>query len=268
MKSTIALLTALLLTPLALHAAEPPLVLILSGQSNMAGYGKAGELSQEWRTPPANVTLMNWGRTQPLATGSIGPEVTLAHALARAMPGRQIVLFKAAHGGTSQLVWQPQHDRARIDRLNLGHDQRAGHAYAQLIAAWKKAFPGGEVKPAALLWMQGETDARVPELAKDYQQHLTNLIASLRRDLDAPQMKAVIGEINPAKVTPVSPFPFVDDVRSAQRATAAKDPLTVCIRTDGLTKAKDEVHYDTAGQEGLGQRFAEALLPLLAKDSR
>jgi Carbohydrate esterase, sialic acid-specific acetylesterase len=103
---TFILLTALLFAPLALlHAAEPPLVLILSGQSNMAGYGKAAELSDEWRTPPPNVTLMNWGGTQPLATGSIGPEVTLAHALARAMPGRQFILFKAAHGGTSQLAW-------------------------------------------------------------------------------------------------------------------------------------------------------------------
>jgi hypothetical protein len=94
-------LTALLLVPMAaLRSAEPPLVLILSGQSNMVGVGQAGQLSPEWRTPPANVTLMNWGRPQPLATGRIGPEVTLAHALARAMPGRQIVLFKAAHGGT------------------------------------------------------------------------------------------------------------------------------------------------------------------------
>jgi hypothetical protein len=184
------------------------------------------------------------------------------------MPGRQIVLFKAAHGGTSQLAWQPELDQARIDRLKLSHDQRVGHAYAQLIAAWKKAFPTGDIKPAALLWMQGESDARVPELAKDYEQHLTNLIASLRRDLDAPQMKAVIAEINPAKVTPASPFPFVDEVRAAQRAFPAKDPLTVCISTDDLTKAKDEVHYDTAGQQGLGERFAEALLPLLAKDSR
>ena len=152
--------------------------------------------------------------------------------------------------------------------LKLSHDQRVGHAYAQLIAAWKKAFPDGRVKPAALLWMQGESDARVPELAKDYEQHLTNLIASLLRDLDAPQMKAVIAEINPAKVTPVSPFPCVDEVRVTQRAFPAKDPLTICISTDGLTKAKDQVHYDTAGQQGLGQRFAEALLPLLAKDSR
>jgi hypothetical protein len=48
----------LLLAPLALlHTAEPPLVIILSGQSNMAGYGKAGELSKEWRTPPPNVAL-------------------------------------------------------------------------------------------------------------------------------------------------------------------------------------------------------------------
>ena len=269
MRFTLPILTAFFLAPLALlHAAEPPLVLILSGQSNMAGYGKAAELAAEWRTPPPNVTLIHWGRTQALAKGSIGPEVTLAHALARAMPGRQIVLFKAAHGGTSQLVWQPELDQARIDRLKLSHDQRVGHAYAQLIAAWKKAFPDGGVKPAALLWMQGESDARVPELAKDYEQHLTNLIASLRRDLDAPQMKAVIAEINPAKVTPVSPFPFVDEVRAAQRGFPTKDPLTACISTDGLTKNKDEVHYGTAGQQALGQRFAEALLPMLAKGAR
>ena len=268
MKSYI-LLTALLLAPqAALRSAEPPLVLILSGQSNMVGQGQSGQLSPEWRTPPANVTLMNWGRPKPLATGQIGPEVTLAHALSRAMPGRQIVLFKAAHGGTSQLVWQPEHDRARIDRLNLGHDQRAGHAYAQLVAAWKTAFPSGDIKPAALLWMQGESDARVPELAKQYQQHLTNLFASLRRDLDAPQMKVLIAEVNPAKVTPVSPFPLVDEVRAAQRAIPGKDPLAICFSTDGLTKAPDQVHYNTAGQQGLGLRFAEALLPLLATDTR
>ena len=126
---------------------------------------------------------MKWGSPQPLATGQIGPEVTLAHALSRASPGRQILLFKAAHGGTSQLVWQPEHDRVRIDRLNLSHDQRAGHAYAQLVAAWKAAFPNGDIKPTALLWMQGESDARVPELAKEYQQNVTNLIASLRREV-------------------------------------------------------------------------------------
>jgi hypothetical protein len=177
------------------------------------------------------------------------------------------VLFKAAHGGTSQLVWQQELDQARIDRLKLSHDQRVGHAYAQLIAAWKKTFPDGRVKPAAFLWMQGESDARVPELAKDYAQHLMNLMASLRRDLDAPQMKAIIAEINPAKATPVSPFPCVDEIRAAQRALPAKDPLSICISTDGLTKDKDQVHYDTAGQNGLGLRFAEALLPMLATET-
>jgi hypothetical protein len=250
----------------SLTAAEPPLVILLCGQSNMQGSGQAARLSPEWSTPPDEVTFLNWGEPQPLAVGRVGPEVTLAHALAKALPGRRIVLFKAAHGGTSQLVWQPRHDRARIDRLNLGHDQRAGHAYAQLLAAWRKAFPGAEIKPAALLWMQGESDARVPELAKEYRDHLANLIGSLRRDLGAPQMKAVIAEVNPAKVTPVSPFPFVDEVRAAQRAIPVTDPLAVSISTDGLTKEPDQVHYDTAGLEGLGLRFAGALLPLLAKE--
>ena len=169
LKPTLSILTALLLAPLAvLTAAEPPLVLILSWCSSFP-------VSRTWQamarqpTSPTNVTLIHCGRTQALGTGSIGPEVTLARALARAMPGSQIVLFKAAHGGTSQLAWQPELDQARIDRLKLSHDQRVGHAYAQLIAAWKKAFPAGDIKPAALLWMQGESDARVPELAKDYE---------------------------------------------------------------------------------------------------
>jgi hypothetical protein len=100
MRFTFPLLTTLFFAPLALlHAAEPPLVLILSGQSNMAGYGKAGELSEEWRTPPANVTLIHWGRTQALAKGSIllvvfrntpkTPEHALPHS-AVAEPGGQI----------------------------------------------------------------------------------------------------------------------------------------------------------------------------------
>jgi hypothetical protein len=100
MKPNLTFLAALVLAPLALlHAAEPPLVLILSGQSNMAGYGKAAELSDEWRTPPPNVTLIHWGRTQALAKGSIllvvfrntpkTPEHALPHS-AVAEPGGQI----------------------------------------------------------------------------------------------------------------------------------------------------------------------------------
>jgi hypothetical protein len=60
MNRTLYLLAALFLAPLALFpAAEPPLVLGLSGQSNLPGYGKAGELSDEWRTPSANVSLIH-----------------------------------------------------------------------------------------------------------------------------------------------------------------------------------------------------------------
>jgi len=30
--------------------------------------------------------------------------------------------------------------------LKLGHDERVGPGYAQLIAAWKKAFPAGDTE--------------------------------------------------------------------------------------------------------------------------
>ena len=57
----------------------------------------------------------------------------------------------------AQLVLEGPDRRHRARGLvAVGHDQRAGHAYAQLLAAWKTAFPGGDIKPAALLSMQGE----------------------------------------------------------------------------------------------------------------
>jgi hypothetical protein len=49
------LLASLTLLP----AAEPALVLILSGHSNTEGYGKATELSDDGCMPPANVSLIH-----------------------------------------------------------------------------------------------------------------------------------------------------------------------------------------------------------------
>jgi hypothetical protein len=59
MKPTLTFTHRPLSRPLApLPAAELPLVLSLSNQSSMAAYGKARELPDEWRTPPANVSLI------------------------------------------------------------------------------------------------------------------------------------------------------------------------------------------------------------------
>ena len=49
----------------------------------------------------------------------------------------------------------------------------------------------------------------------------------------------------------------------AQVAAARRDPFVFCIDIDDLTKHSDELHYDTAGQLELGQRFAEVVLEFL-----
>lgn len=41
-------------------------------------------------------------------------------------------------------------------------------------------------------------------------------MTALRRHLGTPQMKTLITEINLAQVTPVAPFPFVEDVHTAR----------------------------------------------------
>ena len=247
-------------------AVEKPLVLLLAGQSNMLGQGQVAELSAEMKVMPEKVSLLVNGRAvTPFPQGSFGPEVGIAKAMAKHFPGRAIVLFKFAVGGTSQLAWSPQYDAERVKRIQFSHDVNAGALYPKLLAAWNLAFPDGTTKPDAILWMQGESDAILDEVGKEYRTHIEQLILALRRDLQAPEAPFLIGEINPPKVAASIQhvFPAVDEVVRAQRAAANELPHVFTLSTNGLGKKPDEVHYDTQGQLELGQRFALRLIEAL-----
>jgi hypothetical protein len=109
---------------------------------------------------------------------------------------------------------------------------------------------GDEPQLAAMVWHQGESDASLPD--GEYQKLLTEFIAQVRKDLDAPELPFVIGEVydNGGR----------DRVRAGQRATAAAVPGVKFVPVDGLKTSDNGTHFDTPSQIELGKRLAATLV--------
>jgi len=241
-------------------------ILLLAGQSNMVGRGRYADLAEGERALPGNVRLYQVAlddRLRPVAGGYLGPEYGLAHALAEADPGATLVLVKYAVDASSLLDWAPDWDPARA--AVTGHAE-FGPLYDQALAhlAWVQADLDGECTVAAVLWMQGERDARIPEAGAQYRENLENLVRGLRADLGAPDLPFILGQVNP----PRERYPAVDAVRSVQAAVARGDPCARLVPSEGLSKHPDGLHYDTGGQIELGRRFAAAYLEIAATQAR
>ena len=232
------LLFSTLLTTPALQAGER--IYLLAGQSNMMGKGKTFELPATYRKTPANVHFYYQGRERNLAQFAFfGPEVSFAHEVARAFPQDTHILIKQAATGSSIQQWQPEQA-----------------LYKGLLRQIDFSLSQAQPRIDAVLWMQGESDARSPALAAQYTPRLTRLIQSLRTDLKSPNSLFLIGEINPEDEA----FTMTSQVQASQRQVQHALPNTALISTQGLGKLFDHVHYDARGQMELGKRFALAYI--------
>lgn len=250
------------IAPAASAATEPPVVLLLAGQSNMIGQGRKAELDAARRTWPADVELIvapaGDEETAPVRAterNTFGPELALAHELAAAWPGRKFKLLKFARGTTSIRVWSPAWTR---EEAAVAQNADLEPLYPRLLAFVRAHLGPADPAPHAILWFQGERDARFAAAGADYAERLDAFIAALRRDCAAPDAWFILGEVNP-------PYPDLAPVAEAQRQTPQRTAHAITISAEGLTKRADALHYDTAGQWELGRRFAAALLPTLKR---
>ncbi len=233
---------------------QGPLVLLLAGQSNMVGQGATDDLEASEAVLPPNVTYFIGSQAAtPAERSRFGPEITLGQDLAAAMPGRKIVLVKHALGGTSLLAWAPQWDSTRAE---ITGNAAVGSLYDQLLEIVRGLDLGPEAELGAVLWMQGERDARMGEAGAEYFTNLTELIAAFRGDLGSPELPFLLGLVNP----PPNRYPAAQEVREAQERAAREIPGVHLVATDDLTKWDDDLHYDNAGILELGRRFAAAVL--------
>lgn len=240
----------------AFAGAAEQTVYLLGGQSNMLGRapksglptspvnlrGSQSDVTFYFRDPGSSGPNYNaLVSLAPLTSNgsTFGPEVTFGRAIKDANPGKNITLIKYAHGDTSLYSdWKPQ----------TGPDYAA---FKSTVAAGLAAITarGDTYKIAGMLWLQGEADQGGAPAA--YGTNITNFIADMRANYGAtmPFVMAGTGYSNSGYTA----------VNSAMASIADTLPNTVYFSNyDLLGPSHTALHFDSADQQVIGQRYAEA----------
>jgi hypothetical protein len=232
---------------------------MLVGQSNMAG---RGYVEPEDRAALPNVVALDAaGRwvpaIDPLHWDKPAAGTGLARSFAveylRTHPGVTVGFIPAACGGSPISSWEP----------GQYFDQTNSHPYDDALKRTRLALERGTLQ--GILWHQGESD-RSPELSQRYESALTALIARFRKDLDAPQVPVLVGQLGQF----AGAGPWDEPARrvdQAQRNVAARVPIVAFVPSDGLTSNPDNLHFDARSLREFGKRYAAAF-QILAKNSR
>jgi hypothetical protein len=211
-------------------------IFVLAGQSNMQGRGATKDLPDALKTQPSNVRYYTHGRESTIGKYHyFGPEVNFAHLIAKTFPNDNVIIIKTAASGSSITQWLPGEP-----------------LYDALLRQVKFVVDPAEADIQAVVWMQGETDAKDEKLANAYKQNLKALIDGLRKDLHAGHAMFLVGRIT----QPNANFAMEKTVRNAQNEVDKDNPNTIIIPTDGLGKLYDNVHFNSEGLIELGRRFA------------
>lgn len=268
--------------------AEPLDLLIVAGQSNAVGFDtdpsalppdeSDRQIRFWWRCgdpPPDPFDSTSGGqwatlRAQPRGTpktpradrqygnfatagGGFGPEIGLARALYAAQK-RPLAVVKVAFSGTGmKRDWNPR------------DPGDGGACYRALVTEVRKAVAaaaadGVVMRPRALAWVQGESDANATD-AENYAAALGEMVTALRRDLQAPRLTALLAVNVHYGGTRQQ---FIPTIVAQQQALSRRDPLCQYVDTSPASIANG-AHFDSAGTLLVGKLFAEHLQRLEAK---
>ena len=235
----------------AAAADKPTDVFLLIGQSNMAGRGL---LTDELRLSTERV--LKWDEkggkwveaVEPIVSdrpfSGAGLAASFARALADARPKRVIGLVPAAEGGTPLQRFMP-----------------GGDLYARAIERTRAALKaGGELK--GILWHQGCADSENLATATNYAARLSQMVAAFRKDLDAPDVPFVAGELG--RYLGQRYAKHYDVVNAQLHEMAKTCPNMAVVSSRGLTANEDGLHFNTLSLRKFGERYAKAYMEMPA----
>jgi len=226
---------------------------LLVGQSNMAG---RGAVSPEDMLPNPRVLSLTKDRQWKCAVdpihfdksvAGVGLGRTFGIVIAEATPGVTVGLIPCAVGGSPISTWQP----------GAYYDQTKSHPYDDSIERARVSMEIGTLK--GILWHQGESDSN-EEYCDVYEQKLHELIARFRKDLDAPDVPFIVGQMGQFRERPWSEAKQQVDL--AHRSLPGKVAKTAFVSSNGLDHKGDEIHFNTAAYRELGRRYAKAFQAL------
>ncbi|WP_339747774.1 sialate O-acetylesterase [uncultured Rubinisphaera sp.] len=227
---------------------------LLIGQSNMAGRGK---ISEEDQTPhPRVLSFTKEQKWEPAvdplhfdkpAMVGVGIGKTFGTIIAEKNPEITVGLIPCAAGGSPISSWEP----------GGYHAQTKSHPYDDMLKRCRVAMKAGQLK--GILWHQGESDSN-PKQSVVHEQKLHELIARLRKDLDAPEVPFIAGQLGQFPERPWS-----DDkkrVNEAHETLPEKVPHTAFVPANGLTHKGDQTHFNAESYREFGRRYANAYLKM------
>lgn len=267
-------------------AEEVTRVFLFAGQSNMVGADAHADRIDDYPNfkgagePQSNVLYSyilgngdeaskGWGPLKPLR--SFGPEVTFARRV-RQQAQFPIAIIKSAVGGTTVAFdWNP-------DAPDKGQK-----LYPRTLKLIRESLDeldkrGVRYRFEAVMWHQGENDMLDRNLYKQYADGLTKLVARLRADLKAPELKWYIAEVSEKGIWGMDHRSNLGIFRQQQEQVLKTDPLLRWVPTSHLAfevmgSGQPHYHFGTQGQLQMGEAFAAAYLrdigkPLAATDRR
>jgi iduronate 2-sulfatase len=249
---------ALLLIHNAVANAKDYTVYLLAGQSNMDGRASTSGLPTSpvnLQVPQTDVLYYNgysgsngytsgvWTSLRPGAS-QFGPEITFGRTMADNHPADAIALVKYARGGTSLAGgWKP-------GAAGVGGSEYLGFRSTVTSALSSLTSSGNTYHIAGMLWLQGESDTGTN--ATNYGTNLTNFIADMRSNY-GDNLPFVMGGIG---------YQTADYsiVSAAQESVASRVPNVFYFSDyDLLGPSHTVLHFDAAGQQLIGQRYAAAI---------
>ncbi|WPR71378.1 sialate O-acetylesterase [Flavobacterium sp. NG2] len=264
-------------------------VILLAGQSNMAGAGNytaLDSLVKERVIKVANrVMISNSGNPlKPLSfylskghkekygfEEAFGPELMIGVTLAEKNPNTLYLCIKRAQGGTALYgAWNPEWTAEKAIEVEAEGFKRELKLYSNFINDIKVNLKrlddkGIKYKIIGMVWEQGENDAAKEVSTLSYEANLAKLINGIRTEFHVNDMPFVLGQIN----SHYGNFPAgPETVRTAQEHITQVLKNVAVIKTtanepyDDFPKHSDKVHYNEIGQYRLGVAFAEALLQM------
>ena len=234
-------------------------VVILAGQSNMAGRGQVSPADtlphprilalgaeMKWlqaKEPlhfyePENTGLdcgMSFARE---VIGSVGDSVSIA-------------LVPCAVGGSELRHWLGDSLHRDVSLLS-NFEQRTEFARAS-----------GTIK--ALLWQQGESDA-VPRVNRDYENQLRGLFEQFRKISGNEALPILVSELGRTS-KPQLMQDKMDTINIFINHLADSDDNIYRTETNGFSFKADSVHFDATSQRLMGKRFARTFIDKIIRES-
>ena len=220
------------------------IIFLLIGQSNMSGRGPMDAVHPLQHAHVQMFRQGEWTKAkeplhtdQPAAAG-IGLGMSFAVEIARQNPSFTVGLVPCAVGSSLLDSWMP-----------------GSPNYVAAVATTREAMKSGKL--GGILWHQGEQDALSATDSATYAARLAVMVETLRKDLNAPNVPFIAGELGAF----LKDHPGCKDnfgtVNEQLRSLLGQVPGYRLVTVDGLIDKGDHTHFSSPALRELGKRYAK-----------